>query len=97
MTILRADRSECNESEAQDMVGCLAEGERVIAYFPSLSAMRHADLLAAAPELLEALRWVADELPSMVRTHCPMGMPMTVSKAHDIACAAIAKAEGREA
>jgi len=56
MTILRADRSECNESEAQDMAGCLADGERVIAYFPTLSAMRHANLLAAAPDLLEVVK-----------------------------------------
>lgn len=56
MTILRADRSECNESEAQDMAGCLADGERVIAYFPTLSAMRHANLLAAAPDLLEVAK-----------------------------------------
>lgn len=53
MTILRADRSECNESEAQEMAGCLADGERVIAYFPSLSAMRKANLLASAPDLLQ--------------------------------------------
>ena len=57
----------------------------------------NARLVAAAPELLEALRWFADELPSIIRTHCPLGIPMSVSKAHDIACAAIAKAEGRVA
>lgn len=38
------------------MAGCLADGERVIAYFPTLSAMRHANLLAAAPELLAHLK-----------------------------------------
>lgn len=54
-------------------------------------------LFAAAPDLLEALRWFADELPSIIRTHCPLGVPMSASKAHNIACAAIAKAEGREA
>lgn len=53
--ILRADRSGNNESEAQDMAGCLADGERVIAYFPTLSALRYSDMLAAAPELLDAL------------------------------------------
>lgn len=56
-----------------------------------------ARLLAAAPELLEALRWFADELPSIIRTNCPLGVPMSVLKAHDIARAAIAKAEGGEA
>ena len=61
--------------------------------------VEHADavLFAAVPELLDALRWFADELPSIIRTHCPLGIPMSVSKAHDIACAAIAKAEGRVA
>jgi len=57
----------------------------------------NAHLIAASPDLLEALRWFADELPSIIRTHCPLGVPMSVSKAHDIACAAIAKAEGRVA
>jgi hypothetical protein len=55
MTILRADRSECNESEAKEMVGCLADGDWVIAYFPTLSAMRQASIFAAAPDLLSAL------------------------------------------
>ena len=55
----------------------------------------NAHLIAAAPDLLEALRWFADELPSIIRTHCPLGVPMSASKAHNIACAAIAKAEGR--
>jgi hypothetical protein len=55
--ILNAKRSDFNESEAKEMAGCLAVGgERVICYFPTESAMRHADLIAAAPELLEALR-----------------------------------------
>ena len=54
--ILSAKRSTCNESEAKDMAGCLAEGEeRVICYFPTESAMRHASLFAAAPDLLKAL------------------------------------------
>ena len=54
--ILSAKRSTCNESEAKDMAGCLAEGgERVICYFPTESAMRQASLFSAAPELLAAL------------------------------------------
>ena len=54
--ILSAKRSTCNESEAKDMAGCLAEGgERVICYFPGEYGMRQASLFAAAPELLAAL------------------------------------------
>ena len=53
--ILRADRSENNESVGKDMAGCLADGDRVLAYFPSESAMRQANLFAAAPDLLAAL------------------------------------------
>lgn len=59
-------------------------------------AKANARLIAAAPELLDALRWFADELPSIIRTSCPEGVPMIVSDAHDKARAAIAKAEGRE-
>jgi hypothetical protein len=53
--ILSAKRSTCNESEAKDMAGCLADGGRVICYFPGEYGMRQASLLAAAPELLAAL------------------------------------------
>ena len=53
--ILRANRSTCNESEAKDMAGCLADGGRIVCYFPTESAMRHASLFAAAPEMLAAL------------------------------------------
>ena len=53
--ILFANRSECNESEAKDMAGCIADGDKVIAYFPTLSAMENAKIFAAAPDLLEAL------------------------------------------
>lgn len=95
MTILRADRSECNESEAQDMAGCLADGERVIAYFPTLSAMRHADLLAAAPELLIAAKNAANVLAALAT-----GQLATVkhdSQALQGLRAAIVKAERGEA
>lgn len=95
MTILRADRSECNESEAQDMAGCLADGERVIAYFPTLSAMRHADLLAAAPELLIAAKNAANVLAALAT-----GQLATVkhdSQALQVLRAAIAKAERGDA
>jgi hypothetical protein len=53
--ILRADRSEYNESIAKDMAGCLANGEKVLAYFPTASAMANARLISAAPDLLAAL------------------------------------------
>lgn len=59
--------------------------------------LANAQLIASAPELLDALRWFADELPSIIRTSCPEGVPMIVSDAHDKARAAIAKAEGRDA
>jgi hypothetical protein len=39
------------------MAGCLAHNERVVAYFPTESAMEnHARLLAAAPDLLGLLK-----------------------------------------
>ena len=53
--ILSAKRSTCNESEAKDMAGCLADGGRIICYFPGEYGMRQASLFAAAPELLAAL------------------------------------------
>jgi hypothetical protein len=53
--ILKASRSECNESAGREMEGCLADEGYVIAYFPTESAMRHADLIAAAPEMLAHL------------------------------------------
>ena len=54
----------------------------------------NANLISAAPDLLSALRWFADELPGIIRAHCPAGVPMSVANAHDTARAAIAKAEG---
>jgi len=54
----------------------------------------NAHLIASAPDLLSALRWFANELPGIIRAHCPTGVPMSVVKAHDSARAAIAKAEG---
>lgn len=56
-----------------------------------------ARLFAAAPELLEIAQWIADELPGVIRAHCPMGVPMAVAALHDMARAAIAKAERGEA
>ena len=53
--ILRADRSENNESVAKGMEGCIVDGDKVIAYFPTPSAMNKAKLFAAAPDLLAAL------------------------------------------
>ena len=54
--ILKASRSEFNESNGKEMEGCIADGGNVIAYFPTLSAMRKSNLIAAAPELLAALQ-----------------------------------------
>jgi len=54
--ILKASRSEFNESNGKEMEGCLADEGNVIVYFPTLSAMRKANLIAAAPELLAALK-----------------------------------------
>lgn len=51
-------------------------------------------LAEAAPELLAALAWFADNLPSVIRQCCPLGVPMVVADAHDRAVAAIAKATG---
>jgi hypothetical protein len=68
--ILKANRSTCNESEAKEMAGCLADGGTVICYFPTQSAMRQASLFAAAPELLAALQLVysnAGESPEWIR------------------------------
>jgi hypothetical protein len=83
MEILSAKRSTCNESEAKDMAGCLADGGRVICYFPTESAMSQASLFAAAPELLAALQLVyanAGESPEWIRSRIGT---------------AIAKAEGK--
>ena len=56
--------------------------------------LANARLIAAAPELLAALAWFADELPGIIRQCCPDGVPMELSKAHDAARAVIAKAKG---
>ena len=53
--ILRADRSEYNESKGKDMAGCIAKAGSVISYFPTQSALRSAPLYAAAPDLLDLL------------------------------------------
>lgn len=55
----------------------------------------NAHLIAAAPELLAALEFFANELPSIIRQCCPNGVPMSVSEAHDKAAQAISKAKGR--
>ena len=93
--ILNAKRSTCNESEAKKMAGCLAEGgERVIAYFPTESAMRHADLIAAAPEMLAALRGLMNQAANDAERYALDGSEPIwawISDASDI----IAKAEGK--
>jgi len=87
--ILRADRSEFNESIAKDMAGCLANGERVLAYFPTASAMANASLIAAAPEMLEALQMLMPQEPQEADSYD--------RAMWDNARAAIAKAIGKGA
>ena len=89
--ILKAERSECNESEGKDMAGCLANGDKVIAYFPTLSAMSNADLISAAPDLLAALK----DAEFLLRKAGIMAGPMkdSFNRSASDARAAIAKAE----
>lgn len=54
----------------------------------------NARLIAAAPDLLSALQWFADELPEIIRQYCPEGVPIRVAHAYDAAWVAIAKAKG---
>lgn len=91
--ILRANRSTCNESEAKDMAGCLADGGRIICYFPGEYGMRQASLFAAAPELLAAL----EDAEFLLRKAGLIAGPMQDSfkRSAADARAAIAKAEGR--
>lgn len=89
--ILRADRSEYNESNGKDMAGCIAKAGSVIAYFPTQSALRSAPLYASAPDLLSALRflladYIAIEGDKLTGSIIPI----------EIARAAIAKAEGNQ-
>jgi hypothetical protein len=53
-----------------------------------------AHLISAAPDLLSALQWFADELPEVIRQYCPEGVPIRVAHAYDAAWVAIAKAKG---
>jgi hypothetical protein len=90
--ILKASRSECNESAGREMEGCLADEGYVIAYFPTESAMRHADLIAAAPEMLAALK----DAEFLLRKAGLMAGPMrdSFNRSASDAREAIAKAEG---
>ena len=45
------------------MAGCITDGDKVIAYFPTISSMRNANLFSAAPELLEALQMLMPQEP----------------------------------
>jgi len=92
--ILKASRSECNESAGREMEGCLADEGYVIAYFPTLSAMRKSDLIAAAPSLLNALIAIKTqaELTALTFPNSPgRGDLLTIA---GVAGEAIAKAEG---
>jgi len=91
--ILKASRSWSNESEGKNMAGCLAYGERVACYFPTESAMEHAPLLAAAPELLaacKAARKSLEESKALLNScGAALGMGLTFQQLET----AIAKAE----
>ena len=91
--ILSANRSEGNESEAKEMEGCIVDGDKVIAYFPTPSAMNKAKLLAAAPELLAAL----EDAEFLLRKAGLMAGPMrdSFNRSASDARAAIAKATGK--
>ena len=90
--ILLATRTECNESEAKNMEGCIIDGEKVIAYFPTLSAMKNAKLFAAAPDLLDAL----EDAEFLLRKagNIPGPMQDSFKRSASDARAAIAKARG---
>jgi hypothetical protein len=92
--ILRADRSTCNESEAKDMSGCLADGGVVVCYFPTGSAMRQASLFAAAPELLTALQGMMRQAAKDAEGYATIGNEPIWALIAD-ASDAIAKAEGK--
>ena len=91
--VLRADRSECNESIGRFMAGCLANGEKVIAYFPTDSAMAKARLIAASPEMLAAL----EDAEFLLRKAGLIAGPMrdSFNRSASDARAAIAKAIGK--
>jgi len=95
--ILKADRSECNESEGKDMAGCLTSGDRIVAYFPTLSAMSNADLISAAPDLLAACRQARETLISAKALLNSCGAALGMGQAFAMLENAIAKAEGGEA
>ena len=73
------------------MTGCLASGDKVIAYFPTLSAMSNADLISAAPDLLAALK----DAEFLLRKAGIMAGPMkdSFNRSASDARAAIATAE----
>jgi len=84
--ILRADRSEYNESNGKDMAGCIAKAGSVIAYFPTQSALRSAPLYASAPDLLDALDWALRQIED--------DLDPDHQAAFDAACFTLAKAKG---
>jgi len=92
--ILRADRSACNESEGKDMAGCFTDGDKVIAYFPTPSAMENAKIFAASYDLLQALQ----DAEFLLRKAGLMAGPMrdSFNRSASDARAAIAKAIGKE-
>lgn len=57
-------------------------------------AEQGATLIAAAPAMYEALKALVEVFPSVVKM-TPYGVPMSISKIHDNAVAALAQAEGK--
>lgn len=79
MQILRYDRSEYNESRPREMEGCLADNAgKVICYFPTPEAIKHAQLFAMAPEALAAI----DEAAVL----CDHGIPFYAYADNQAAC-----------
>ena len=93
--ILKASRSNCNESTGRDMAGCLAHDERVVCYFPTESSMaKHAPLIAAAPELYAFARAYLDMTRSVTaRGTTARPTAAQLNALFDQARAAISKAE----
>ena len=70
------------------MAGCLANGEKVLAYFPTVSAMANAHLISAAHDMLEALQMLMPQEPQEADSYD--------RAMWENARAAIAKATGKE-
>jgi len=91
--ILKASRSWSNESEGMNMAGCLAIDGRVACYFPTDSAMEHASVLSAAPELLAACKAARESLVEAKEMLNSCGAALGMGLAFQKLETAISKAE----